>query len=317
MTTMEVADPARSFRVLRDTLLAAARSLDEAVDERQVTLPLIAELDEALRSTPRLTTAIRNLLDAADPGRAVAGDLRRWSEDLVRVTEQLSAVRAELAEASATEAQLREAAAEAEREQGRIDELHRAERMAGRLDELRAARTALEAQHGAPSDQLAVEEEAFWPPLDQAIELIERLAGDLRAETVRRGRRAAELAGEVAAQQSELLAARVAVERSSAQIELMTTEIAAAVERQRQLGAELAELVQRHRRHAEADRLLAEAFNADGPADGAVPNIAEARTQLAAVEERLTKIDEVLREALIADEAQDRLRTAPIWPGGR
>jgi hypothetical protein len=75
--------------------------------------------------------------------------------------------------------------------------------------------------------------------------------------------------------------------------------------------------VQRHRRHAEADRQLVEAFHAGAPADGSVPNIAEARGQLTAVQEQLTAIDKVLREALLAGEQESSRRAEPIRPGSR
>jgi chromosome segregation ATPase len=317
MTTVDVSDPARALRTLREALAGASGSLGHAITTREVSLPLIAELDEALSNAPRLAAAIDQLLTAADPGRAVATDLQRWSAELVSARDRLAGVREQLNRTAGAEAEVREAAAEADREQARLDDLRRAERMAGRLDELRAARTALERQVGAQRDRVSAEERAFWEPLDAAIALIERLAGDLDAETLERGRRAAELAAEVTDKQGQLATSDTAAEHSRTQIELLNTEIAAAAERQRQLTAELEETVQRHRRHAEADRQLADAFSAGPPADGAVPNIDEARDRLTAVEEQLTAIDKVLRDALTATEQDSAARSAQIRPGSR
>ncbi|KHD77407.1 hypothetical protein MB27_11775 [Actinoplanes utahensis] len=317
MSAVEGADPVRVLRTLRDALAAAGDAVDAAVAGGQVSLTVIAELDDALGRTPTMAAAVQGLLDRADPGQAVAADMRRWSAELAGLSARLAGLRDELNRAAATEDRVREAAAEAEREQQRLDDLRRAERMAGRLDELRDARERLEAEHGALRDRLDAQERAFWPPLDRAIDVLARNAADLQAATADRGRRAAELAGQVVAARTELEQSHEAAAHSSRQIELLRTEITAAAERQRQLAAEMNQLAERHRRHAEADRELAEALNSGGAEEGAVPNIAEARTRLAGIEEQLTEIDRVLRDSLLDAGRRDPLSANQIRPGGR
>lgn len=311
------ADPTRVLRTLRDALAAAADAMDHAMGAGRVDLRLVIELDEALGGTPRLAAAVQGLLDRADPGQAVAADMRRWSAELAGLSARLAGLRDELDRAAATEARVREAAGEAEREQQRLDELRRAERMAGRLDELRDARVRLETEHGGLGERLSAEERAFWPPLDRAIGVLERNAADLEAATAERGRRAAELAGQLTTARTDLDQSTEEAARSERQIELLRTEISAAAERQRQLADEMSGLAERHRRHAEADRELAEALNSGGAEEGAVPDIAEARTRLAGIEEQLTEIDRVLRDSLLDAGRRGPLSPNPIRPGGR
>ncbi|WP_027341403.1 hypothetical protein [Hamadaea tsunoensis] len=278
------------LRVLRLAFELAAPTLSAAGSDGGVTaIEAVIALDEAFSAAAPVLAAAPALLDAAAAGSAVDDYVRGTATDVATLAGRLAATRSEWEDVRRSEEDLRARAAEHEELLVRVHELRRLARLVTALDELAAQRALVD-------ERL----ELLRGTAGVAVEGLSAAAGDLVTLTGERLDLLAAPAREALAEAAERQARLAELE---ARLTTARAGLAAATARQAALTAEHDQTVAALREHEAADRAVAAALAAFGPA-AETDALARLTTVLDEVRGRLTEVDGALGAHLAAAAAR-------------
>ena len=262
-------------------------------------------LDDALAELRPLQDAVPALLAAAEPGPAVAADIKAREDELAAVAEQVAATRRELDILKAGEKETNSRLAELSAFQEKVDELRRREQLAAALRELSEQRQVIDQRLTLVRRLTENQENAIAASAGQLTMLSEERRALLAANV--RGM----LAQATTAQQL-LHDEEERVREGQEQLAATKQRLAEAQQRHVELAAErdgrLAELAA----HAQAEAALAAAlvsFRTDGlTRAGQVVGdpVGQLQEVLDGLASQLGKLDGALRDALTAGQAEYR-----------
>ena len=274
----------------------------------------IAAADRALAAAPALFAALMSLVAHGEPSPEVAADLSRHAERLAELQQRIAPERDRLAALQQAEARLRAETAYHNEIAAQIAELERVERLAADVGRLREQRDRLAERAQGVAASVTTADAELEAAGEQLItvtgELLDSLAHDTRAVLLRAREQDAQL-------QDQIVERHAAIDRTAAETERLRAELAeaeaeAATARadHQSLRAEADARLAALRRHAAADRAVAEAlagWRSPGSAGESRPPtlVEDAIHGLAEVDTRLAEIDELLGRVLSADGRDD------------
>ncbi|MET9073354.1 hypothetical protein ABZX95_14525 [Streptomyces sp. NPDC004232] len=289
------AGAAAALSALGASLRWAAQELAQARDADGVAaLEGLFGLFDALEEFPALAEQAPRLVAAARPGRRPAEQLDERLAELTALHGRLRDDRAALERLATTEEELRRRLAEHGELRERIAELRRLERLVDALDALSGQQQVVDERLTLLRSRDTSAEQTLAADCGALVRLGEdRL--DALAPRTREALRQAEETGERLAEEERELA------RVTAELDELRRRLDA-------VRAELGERVPQLRRHAQADRELAQALSAWGDDDESLARgdrltkngtaLGRALLDAGDVERRLAAIDRVLRDAL-------------------
>ena len=278
-------DPEAALEALRHAIARAARSLDEAGQDEAVAFRCVVALDETLPQLGELLQLVPGVVDLASPGRTVSQRIARYQDELGKQRAELTSLRATLDGMRDLEKGLLEGEAERDGLRARISELERAGQLAHEIPSLRARVDELE----------SVTERAAAADAADITTRLTAAAGHLRSLTQEQrgllGERTSQSIADAEAAGQALAAEHERAEQADAYLTSRTEELD-------QLQAERRRGVQVIKAWRQADADLAEGLSAAGvpPGGSALERV---RTALAAIEQRISDIDEQLRPLLL------------------
>lgn len=298
----------RQALALRQALSALADHLREPSPPAEAVRTLVA-LDEALAGVDTLNAGVAGLVAAAGPGEVVRADVERRTARLSAYRTQLSELRALLEHRYRLSEEEEQAEREHQELRRRQKQIKRARQAHKQLPRLRDAVARMEQATASLAAETVPVEEKLRDAVAAFLEQAEPFRSLLEEQTGQAYTRAREITEELGRLlRSERESERVIDER--------TREAADARQRLDVARAAMEDLLAQLRRHAEADRLMAEALglltapptsqttgSAAGHPPSAVdqvlaPDRADVERVLLEVEERLAVMDRALGELL-------------------
>jgi chromosome segregation ATPase len=294
------AQPGDDLRALGRVGERALRAIEQATangDAGPVSaIEAVILLDDALAQFRGLRDKVPGLLAAAEPGPAMAADIKTRADELAAVTDQVAAARRELDVLKATEQEVNARLAELSAFREQVDELRRRERLVTALHEL--------------SEQRQV--------IDQRLTLVRRLTENQEIAIAASAGHLTTLSGErralLAAKVRDTLAQATTAQQllhdeaervRAGQEELAVTEqrLAEAQQRHAELAAERDGRLARLAAHTRADTALAAALAAFRSGSSAAGDpVGQLREALDGVAGQLDQLDAALRDTVTADQ---------------